>query len=89
MVLVLMLALGGSAWWWLSHSPQPLSWQGYADADFVRIAPTQAGMLTALHVARGAHVAAGQPLFDQDDVAERAARDQAARQFEESSRQLA
>ncbi|WP_342630003.1 HlyD family efflux transporter periplasmic adaptor subunit [Nguyenibacter vanlangensis] len=89
LAMVLVLASGGGAWWWLSRSPQPLSWQGYADADFVRIAPTQAGMLTALHVARGAHVAAGQPLFDQDDVAERAARDQAARQFEESSRQLA
>jgi HlyD family secretion protein len=84
-----LLLLGGALWWGLARRAAPVAWQGYVDADFVRIGPTQQGLLTGLHVARGDRVRAGQALFDQDDVAERAARDQAARQAEESARQLA
>ena len=54
-------------------------WQGYAEADFVKIGPTQQGLITGVAVARGDAVAAGAPLFSQDDTDDRAARDQAAR----------
>ncbi|MBB2191125.1 HlyD family efflux transporter periplasmic adaptor subunit [Gluconacetobacter azotocaptans] len=87
--LALVVLAGAVLWWALSRRPAPVVWQGYVDADFVKIGPTRQGLLTGVRVARGDAVAAGAPLFDQDDVAERAARDQAARQAEESARQLA
>ncbi|WP_244410111.1 HlyD family secretion protein [Gluconacetobacter diazotrophicus] len=84
-----LLLLAAALWWAWSRQAVPVAWQGYVDADFVRIGPTQAGLLTGLRVARGDRVRVGQPLFDQDDVAEHAARDQAVRQAEEGARQLA
>jgi HlyD family secretion protein len=88
--LVGLLAVALGAWWWLAHRPQPTDqWQGYADADYVRVAPPQAGTLTAVDVARGDAVAKGAPLFTLDDAAERAARDQAASQLGEAETQLA
>jgi HlyD family secretion protein len=69
--------LAGAAWW-LQRPDQPPGWQGYVDADYVTIGPTQSGLLTALHVRRGDTVAKGAKLFDQDDVDDKAARDQAA-----------
>jgi HlyD family secretion protein len=86
---VLAIAGGFGGWWWMSQRQTPTVWQGYAEADFVKIGPTQQGALTTVRVARGDHVEAGAPLFDQDDTSERAARDQAARQRDESARQLA
>jgi HlyD family secretion protein len=79
----------GIGWWWYGRAPAPLAWQGYAEADFVKIGPTQQGLLTAVMVARGDEAAAGAPLFTQDDTMDRAARDQAARQFEQAKQQLA
>lgn len=77
--MVLLLAAGaGSGWWWTTHRPAPLMWQGYAEADFVKVGPTQQGLLTAVAVARGAEVHVGTLLFTQDDADDRAARDQAA-----------
>lgn len=90
-VALLGIALLGAlaaGWWWTNRIPPPLEWQGYADADFVKIGPTQDGLILALHVARGEMVAAGAPLFDQDDTSERAARDQAARQLKQAEAQL-
>ena len=93
LLLVLVLALGASAyagWWWLgSRDPPPVSWQGYADADFVKIGPTQQGLLTSIHVVRGDKVAAQAPLFDQDATADLAARDQAQDQLGQAEEQLA
>jgi HlyD family secretion protein len=87
--LVVAAAIG-AAWWWYGHrAPPQTQWQGYADADFVKVAPTQQGLLTALNVARGDQVAAGAPLFSQDDTADRAARDQAVRQLHQAQEQLA
>jgi HlyD family secretion protein len=86
----LAVALATGAWWWYGHrAPPPTQWQGYADADFVKIGPTQQGLLTELKVARGDQVTAGAPLFSQDDTADRAARDQAARQVYQAQQQLA
>jgi HlyD family secretion protein len=88
--LVVTAAIGAGAWWWHGHrAPPPTQWQGYADADFVKVGPTQQGLLTEVNVARGDQVAAGAPLFSQDDTADRAARDQAVRQVHQAQEQLA
>jgi len=82
-------AAGAGLWWYWSRPPAPIEWQGYAEADFVKIGPTQQGLLTQVSVARGDQVAAGTPLFAQDDTSDRAARDQAARQLGQAQEQLA
>jgi HlyD family secretion protein len=89
LLVVLALASGGGFYWWRSRLPGPTLWQGYADADFLKIGPTQQGLLVQVHVARGDTVAAGAPLFDQDDANDRAAEDQAARQLQQAEDQLA
>lgn len=77
-VAVIGLAgLAGVAWW-LHQRGQPTGWQGYVDADYVTLGPTEAGRLTTLYVRRGDTVAKGAKLFDQDDTDDRAARDEAA-----------
>jgi HlyD family secretion protein len=85
-LLVIGLAAG---WWWTNRAPPPTEWQGYADADFLKIGPTQQGLLTAVAVSRGTQVKAGAPLFDQDDTNDRAARDQIKRQLAQAEQQLA
>jgi len=64
-------------------------WQGYAEADFVKVGPTQQGLLTEVNVSRGDQVAEGALLFGQDDISDRAARDQAARLLHQAQEQLA
>lgn len=90
-IAVIVIVVGaGAAWWWhAARPPAPVEWQGYAEADFVKVGPTQQGLLTAVAVVRGARVEAGMPLFDQDDTQDRAARDQAARQLKQAEEQLA
>ena len=87
----LILLLGGSAglWWWLHGAVAPVVWQGYAEADYVKVGPTQPGQLIKVMVVRGDEVAVGVALFTQDDSNERAARDQAAHQLDQANRQLA
>lgn len=90
LAIVLLMAAGGAGiWWWHARQSQPTLWQGYAEADFVKVGPTQAGLLTAVNVARGDMVKKGALLFTQDDVADRAARDQAREQLTQAERQLA
>jgi HlyD family secretion protein len=87
---VLAVLVGIGAWWWQAHRPPPpLVWQGYADADFVKIGPTQAGLLTEVAAGRGDEVQAGTLLFVQDETDDKAARDQAARQLSQAGAQLA
>ena len=64
-------------------------WQGYAEADFVKVGPTQQGLLTDVFVKRGDEVAIGAPLFAQDDADDRAARDHAAQMLMQAVKQLA
>ena len=85
--LILLAAFG--AWWWSNRRPPPVEWQGYAEADFVKVGPTQQGLLMSLHVVRGSRVAAGAPLFEQDDINEVASRDQVLRQLKQAEEQLA
>jgi HlyD family secretion protein len=64
------------------------AWQGYVDADYVKVAPTQQGLLTSLFVSRGDYVKAGAPLFAQDEAYDRAARDEAASKLAQAEAQL-
>ena len=44
LAIVLLLAAGGGGfWWWSTRRPAPVEWQGYAEADFVKVGPTQQG----------------------------------------------
>jgi HlyD family secretion protein len=87
--VLLMAAAAVGAWWWLPRAPARIAWQGYAEADYVKVGPTQQGLLMAVSVARGAAVEIGTPLFRQDETADRAAREQAARQLQQAREQLA
>jgi HlyD family secretion protein len=90
--IVIMIILGaGIGWLWWSQQRDTASpaWQGYAEADYVKVAPVEQGMLIAISVARGDQIARGAPLFTQDDTHERAARDQAVRQLAQAQEQLA
>jgi HlyD family secretion protein len=86
----IVAALAVAAWLYFGHGARgPEEWQGYAEADFVKVGPTQQGLITAVHVQRGDHVVKGEPLFDQDDTSDRAAVDQAARLAQQTKDQLA
>jgi len=87
---LLVLALGALGWALLRPgSPAAEEWQGYADADFVKVGPTQQGLITVVRVQRGDHVVKGQPLFEQDDANERDAVEQATRLLQQAKDQLA
>ncbi len=90
-LIIVVCAAAFAGWWFLlrPHDAGVVEWQGYADADFVKVGPTQQGLLTALHVARGDRIVKGAPLFDQDDADDRAAADQAARLLAQAKDQLA
>jgi HlyD family secretion protein len=85
---VLAAAAVGAGLWWQSTEAPPPGWQGYVDADYVRVGPTLGGQLVSLSVHRGDMVAAGAPLFAQDDADDRAARDQAAATLAEAQDRL-
>ena len=88
--VIAVLGIGiGWLWWSQQRSTTSPAWQGYAEADYVKVAPVEQGMLTTISVARGDQIAIGAPLFTQDDTHERAARDQAMRQFAQAQEQLA
>ncbi|MGO4713543.1 HlyD family secretion protein [Bradyrhizobium sp. 2TAF24] len=87
-VVLIAIAVGLGVWWY-PRAPARIVWQGYAEADYVKVGPTQQGLLTAVNVVRGSEVEIGAPLFVQDETADRAARDQAARQLQQARDQLA
>jgi HlyD family secretion protein len=89
MAMLLATAAGGIGWWWLIRTPEAPAWQGYVDAEYVRASPTLTGRLTSIAVSRGDHVAAGAPLFTQDDADDVAARDAAAGKLAEAQARLA
>ena len=69
--LMLLLFLNGCS------DPSQDRFQGYVEGEFVYVATPLAGQLEALSVQRGQQVTTGQPLFALDEIAERAALDQA------------
>ena len=87
-VVLVAVAAGGVGWWWLHHAPNPDAWQGYVDAEYVRVSPTLTGRIASLAVARGGQVGAGAPLFSQDDVDDVGARDAAAGKLAETQARL-
>ena len=86
---VVIAVAAAFAVFWLRRAPAEESWQGYAEADFVKVGPIQQGLLTAVHVERGDRVAKGAALFEQDDTMDRAAVDQAAHLVQQAKDQLA
>lgn len=61
--------------------------QGYAEGEYLRVASPMAGQLARLHVARGATVKAGEPLFALEQENEAAARRQAEEQLRQTDAQ--
>lgn len=88
-VVLLAGCAGVAGWWWLNRMPGSASWQGYVDAEYVRVSPTLTGRIVSIAVARGDQVAAGAPLFTQDDADDQAARDAAAGKLAEAAARLA
>ncbi|PWR19399.1 HlyD family secretion protein [Zavarzinia aquatilis] len=70
-------------------SDAPAHVQGYAEGEFVAVAPTAGGRLTARPVTRGMNVAAGALLFTLDDTEARANRDRATASLAEAKSRLA
>ncbi len=68
--------------------PRQGVFNGYVEADYVRVGATQAGRIASLSVERGDTVAAGAPLFTLDATAETAARDEAAARLAQARAQL-
>lgn len=64
-------------------------YQGYVEADYVRVGVPDPGTLELLAVRRGDMVQAGDLLFALDDTAERAARDEAAARLAQAEARLA
>jgi HlyD family secretion protein len=87
-LIVLLTASGAGGWWWLHRTTGPAAWQGYVDAEYVRVSPTLAGRITELSVARGVQVVAGAKLFTQDDADDVAARNSAAGKLAEAEARL-
>jgi HlyD family secretion protein len=87
-VLVLAGAIA-AAWWWHARATAPVGWQGYVEADYVKVGPTQQGLLTSVAVARGDKVEPGSPLFTQDEEHDRAVRDEAAARLAQAEARLA
>ncbi len=63
--------------------------QGYVEGEFVYVACATAGRLQTLSVARGEAVQPGTKLFEIENVAEQAARDEAARRVAQAQATLA
>lgn len=90
-VLIAVVGAGSAAiaWYFLMRHQQGTEWLGYAEADYVKVAPTQQGRLVTLSVQRGDEVSAGTLLFAQDPVADQAARDQARAELAQAQEKLA
>lgn len=88
-VLLVLLAGAAGLWWRQAGTRDPPSWQGYVEAEYVRVSPTLEGRLVSLAVARGDEVPAGALLFAQDDADDTAARNEAAGKLAEARARLA
>jgi HlyD family secretion protein len=90
LIAAAIAACAVAGWFFLrSKAPAPIAWQGYAEADFVKVGPTLQGLVTALHVARGDRVEKEQPLFEQDNADDRSAVSQAADVMQQARDNLA
>jgi multidrug resistance efflux pump len=63
-VVIVILGVGiGWLWWSEQRNTASPAWQGYAEADYVKAAPVEQGLLTAISVARGDQISEGGPLL--------------------------
>ncbi len=88
-IIIGLLVAGAALFWKFEADEAKPGWQGYAEADYVKVGPTQQGTLVSLAVGRGDEVAAGAPLFTQDDTQDKAAVDQARQQLAQVKAQVA
>jgi HlyD family secretion protein len=86
---VLLAVAGAAAWLYFGRASGPPIFQGYAEAEYVKVAPTQSGLLMQLGVQRGDAVAAGDFLFAQDAAPDQAARAEAAGKLAQAEALLA
>ena len=85
--MIAAAAVGG--WYEWGRSKPGTMWLGYAEADYVRVAPVALGRVTSRTVLRGDQVSQGALLFTLDDTDEKAARDQAAASLAQEREKLA
>jgi HlyD family secretion protein len=88
LLIAVLAAAGVGLWWWYPRAGGPDVWQGYVDANFVRIGPPLQGRLTDVPVHEGDIVQPGQLLFAQDDVNDVASRDEIAARVKEAEARL-
>ena len=86
--VILIAAAGVAVWWLVDGREMTAGWQGYVDADYVRVGPTLQGLLTEVSVVRGQEIPAGAQLFTQDPVNDQGARDEAAAKLQEAEARL-
>ncbi|MGO8717715.1 MAG: HlyD family secretion protein [Acidobacteriaceae bacterium] len=87
-ILGIGLSVAFAAFIGCSHR-KAISWQGYAEGDFVYVSSSQSGTLDHLYVARGETVALNTPLFSLESDSERDAERQARKQLAAAEAQLA
>jgi HlyD family secretion protein len=68
---------------------EPATYQGYVEAEFVRVAAPFSGILEKLHVRRGQSVTVGAPLFVLEQESEAAARREAEERLNAAEARLA
>ncbi len=88
LLIAVMAVAGAGLWWWYPRGDGPDVWQGYVDANFVRIGPPLQGRLTDVPVKEGDMVQPGQLLFAQDDANDIASRDEIAARVREAAARL-
>ena len=45
--ILIPCVIGAGVWWWARDVSAPTAWHGYAEADYVKVGPTQQGLLTS------------------------------------------
>ncbi len=71
------------------RGPAPRAFQGYVEGEFVHVAAALAGRVEKMSVTRGAEVAAGDPLFELEVAAEKAARAEAGERLKRAEASMA
>ena len=84
----IILAGGYAGWRVFAGRDEASGWQGYVDADYVRVGPTLQGLLTEVPVVRGQEIQPGTLLFAQDRISDQGARDEAAARLQEAKARL-
>lgn len=64
------------------------TWQGYAEDEYVRVAPLEGGIVKSVDVARGDEVTTGELLFTLENTQQKASRDLAEAKLEQAKANL-